>query len=230
MQHKFISAVDGGAHKLILFFNGWAMTPVTVEHLSIPKGYDVLIFWDYRDDEAVELDFMAYEEVRVVAWSMGVWAADRYLQSHPDLRTKVYSATALAGTGYPVDDSVGIPREHCLNTLSELTEENRPRFNRRTCGGKSLRHIFDALAARSTEEIRNEMLRAYESSLHEAHPLPKLEALGLWTRSYIGLRDRVLPPSNQETYWRGQGLAPILLPEGEHYLLRHFVAWSDLWH
>ena len=82
MQHKFISAVDGGAHKLILFFNGWAMTPVTVEHLSIPKGYDVLIFWDYRDDEAVELDFMAYEEVRVVAWSMGVWAADRYLQSH----------------------------------------------------------------------------------------------------------------------------------------------------
>ena len=81
MQHKFISAVDGGAHKLILFFNGWAMTPVTVEHLSIPEGYDVLIFWDYRDDEAVELDFMAYEEVRVVAWSMGVWAADRYLQS-----------------------------------------------------------------------------------------------------------------------------------------------------
>ena len=85
MQHKFISAADGSAHKLILFFNGWAMTPVTVEHLSIPEGYDVLIFWDYRDDEAVELDFMAYEEVRVVAWSMGVWVADRYLQSRPDL-------------------------------------------------------------------------------------------------------------------------------------------------
>lgn len=230
MQYRhFRQEGRGEARGLILHFNGWAMTPEAVQHLRLPLGYDLLVLWDYRTDVLDPLELGQYEEVRLTAWSMGVWAADRFVQAHPELRQRVRSATAVAGTGYPVNDYLGMPLAHCEQTLAELTEENRPRFNRRTCGGKSLRHLFEALAARPTDEIRAEMLRAYHDSLMTPQPSPKSAALGLWTRAYVGARDRILPLENQLRYWHGQGLEPILLPKGEHYLLNLFTDWQELW-
>lgn len=230
MQYRFFRQTEGAACTgLVLHFNGWAMPPEAVQHLRLPHGYDLLVLWDYRTDALDPLELGQYEQIHLTAWSMGVWAADRFLGAHPELRERIGSATAIAGTGYPVNDLLGIPRAHCEQTLSELTEENRPRFNRRTCGGKSLRHLFEALAARPTEELRAEMLRPYHESLLTPQPSPKVEALGLWTRAYVGARDRILPLENQLRYWRGQGLEPILLPEGEHYLLKLFTHWQELW-
>ena len=31
--------------RLILYFSGWGMTPVAVEHLERPEGYDLLSLW-----------------------------------------------------------------------------------------------------------------------------------------------------------------------------------------
>ena len=73
------------------------------------------------------------------------------------------------------------------------------------------------------------MLRPYHDSLMTPQPSPKSEALGLWTRVYVGARDRILPLENQLRYWLGQGLEPIILPEGEHYLLNLFTDWQELW-
>jgi len=147
MQYRFFHQTGGAeCTGLVLHFNGWAMPPEAVQHLRLPHGYDLLVLWDYRTDALDPLELGQYEQIHLTAWSMGVWAADRFLGVHPELRERIGSATAVAGTGYPVNDLLGIPRAHCEQTLSELTEENRPRFNRRTCEGKSL-------ACRTRKEI-----------------------------------------------------------------------------
>lgn len=85
--------------RLVLYFNGWALSPIAVEHLGLPEGQDLLLLWDYRTD-ALDFDFSPYREIRLVAWSMGIWAADRFFAKHEELRGRVVSGTALAGTGY----------------------------------------------------------------------------------------------------------------------------------
>ena len=109
MKQLFIPGSSSApSRRLILYFNGWALGPVAVEHLPREQGYDLLILWDYRDDQ-LDFDFHPYRELRLVAWSMGVWAADRFFSEHPRLRELLVSGTAVAGTGYPMDDVYGIP-------------------------------------------------------------------------------------------------------------------------
>jgi len=133
--------------RLVLYFNGWALSPIAVEHLGLPEGQDLLLLWDYRTD-ALDFDFSPYREIRLVAWSMGIWAADRFFAKHEELRSRVVSGTALAGTGYQVDDAVGIPEAFFHKTLEGLTEENRERFDRHMLGGKTYRHLYEEVRQR----------------------------------------------------------------------------------
>lgn len=226
MQQLFRPAPEP-TKRLLLYLNGWALGPVAVEHLGQPQGADLLILWDYRTD-ALDFDFSPYGEVRLVAWSMGVWAADRLLARRPELRERITSAIALGGTGYPMDATYGIPEAAYLATLESITEANRPRFNRRMVGGKTYRHLHADIAARSTEAIRDELLRPYELTRAEARPVPKPEALGLWTKAFIGADDRVVPPASQRAYWTAQGVPTKVLPDGVHYLLGAFASWEEI--
>ena len=53
--------------------------------------------------------------------------------------------------------------------------------------------------------------------------------LGLWSKAFIGEDDRVVPPTNQENYWRIQGVPFTHLPKTPHYLLGHFRRWEEFW-
>lgn len=76
MKTKFYN--HQGEH-LILYFAGWGMPPDAVNHLILPENHDLLICYDYQDLN-LDFDFSAYRHIRLVAWSMGVWAAERALQ------------------------------------------------------------------------------------------------------------------------------------------------------
>ena len=111
--------------RLVLYFNGWALSPIAVEHLGLPEGQDLLLLWDYRTD-ALDFDFSPYREIRLVAWSMGIWAADRFFAKHEELRSRVVSGTALAGTGSPSRVMPwASPEAFFQNDPRGLTEENR---------------------------------------------------------------------------------------------------------
>ncbi len=112
MKTKFYN--HQGEH-LILYFAGWGMPPDAVNHLILPENHDLLICYDYQDLN-LDFDFSAYRHIRLVAWSMGVWAAERALQG---IRLK--SATAVNGTGLPCDDNFGIPCAVFKGTLENLT-------------------------------------------------------------------------------------------------------------
>lgn len=226
MQQLFQSAPHP-TRRLLLYLNGWALGPVAVAHLGQPKDRDLLILWDYRED-ALTFDFSPYEEIQIVAWSMGIWATDRLLERLPSLRDRITTATALGGTGYPMDDRYGIPETIYLATLESITEANRPRFNRQMVGGKTYRHLHADLSARSTEAIREELLRPYALTHASLRPVPKPAAQGVWTKAYIGTDDRVVPPASQRIYWKEQGVATEEIKDGVHYLLGYFSSWEEL--
>lgn len=226
MQYNVISAGATPASRAILFFNGWAMTPESVEHLALPTACDLFILWDYRSllwPDA--LDLSGYDEVLLAAWSMGVWAADRVV---PTLGLPIVQATAICGTGLPMSDHWGIPEQIFRGTLEGLTDANRMRFNRRMCGGRTYRHLFDALARRTTEEIRQE-LEAVLHSEQTQRQTPPLPNTAPWTHALIGGEDRIIPADNQQHYWKAQGVPIRYEAEAAHYLLGQYTSWTQLW-
>lgn len=225
MQYKLYQGNEA-SDRLILYFNGWAMTPEAVEHLALPRGWDLLIVWDYRSPD-LAIDLTPYREIHLVAWSMGVWAADRFYTTRGKT-LPIVQAIAVCGTGYPMDDRWGIPRVIFEGTLNGLNEANRTRFNRRMCGGKTYRHLFDALQRRSTEEIREELELVYDHEQHEGHTCPKAESAP-WTLALVGREDKIVPSHNQEAYWAGQGVPMRIGETSAHYMLGEYSAWEDLW-
>lgn len=223
MQYK-LYLQDEGNEGLILYFNGWAMTPEAVEHLRLPQGYDLVVVWDYRSDH-LDLNLSAYKHITLVAWSMGVWAASRAVSWLAEL--PIERSIAVCGTGYPMDDQWGIPKAIFEATLNSITEENRLRFNRRMCGGKSLRHLFEALQRRSTDEIRDELERVYTIELNARDVTEGKEKI-CWTLAHIGLEDRIIPANNQQAYWQEQAV-PTKAHKAPHYIFGQFTLWEELW-
>lgn len=202
------------------------MTPESIEHLSVPEETDLIVLWDYRDlSLPTDVDLSLYTFIDLVAWSMGVWAADHVLG---ESTLPIRRAVAVCGTGYPMDDLLGIPDAIFRATLDSLTEANRLRFNRRMCGGKTLRHLFDALARRSTQEIYDELSSVLlrEQEIRQ-RPTPKPNTAP-WMRAVVGREDRIVPWGNQQRYWQAQGVE-IDLTDDAHYAFVRMTSWNELW-
>lgn len=221
------------ARTLILFFNGWAMTPESVEHLMLPADTDLLVVWDYRDEQMPSFDFTAYKIIRLTAWSMGVWAANRFLSDpHNKALAEVVgcNGVAICGTSYPVHDCYGIPEAVFNGTLNALNDENRKKFNRRMCGGKSLKTLFEALEKRPTDEIRSEL--AAVSDYEQKRERPEDQSVckyPWWKVALIGMSDRIIPPASQLAYWKSCDVQIKELQGVAHYPFLNRQHWDELW-
>ena len=216
MQYQLISQ-NLPSRNLIVYFAGWGTPPSVVQHLSIPPAYDLLLCYDYRDF-SLEFDFSRYENVRLVAWSMGVWVADRVMGQVP-----LFSATAINGTGLPMDDDYGIPCAVFQGTLDTLDEINQGKFERRMCGDKQLLQQYQSLEGRrSIEEIHAELTALYDalSAEHQHTGLP-------WTKAIIGTQDRIFPAQNQRNYWHERCEVSEMVVG--HYLFPLLQTWEQLW-
>ncbi len=208
------------------------MTPATVSHLTLPDRCDLLALYDYRilelSDDLADLPWGSYEAVTIVAWSLGVWAAEQVVPHWSILPTK-QRLIAVAGSPYPMHDQWGIPKQIFVGTLEGLTDENRQRFNRRMCGGKRYKQLYDILSERPTTELRDELQAVYDS-------LATPEASGstphirlAWDLAIIGERDQIFPEKNLSTLWKAVNVPTLLLPDGYHYLFDLWQSWSELW-
>ena len=77
MKHYFIQQKH--LPRLTLFFAGWGMDECPFMDYC-PENSDLLVCYDYR---SLDFDFtllQGYQEIRLIAWSMGVWAASMVLQ------------------------------------------------------------------------------------------------------------------------------------------------------
>ena len=68
-----------GNSKLLLVFSGWAASPEVFRHLEPESDTDIWICYDYRGMEFEGEALSRYPEIRLIAWSLGVWVARSYL-------------------------------------------------------------------------------------------------------------------------------------------------------
>ena len=213
MKTKFY---DHQGKHLIVYFAGWGTPLDAVAHLILPTDHDLLICYDYQD-LTLDFDFSAYQQIRVVAWSMGVWVAERVLQG-----ITLQSATAVNGTGLPCDDGFGIPYAIFKGTLDNLTENTRSKFERRICGDKVSFERYQQFSARSFNEIHRELIALFAMIQQD-----KRTDLIHWTNAWISSRDKIFMPANQHQYWASRCAVQEI--EGEHYVFSRFTHWSALW-
>ena len=203
-----------GSPTLELFFAGWGMDSrpfAWAADSPHTADCDFAVCYDYTD---IQLDKVnqanakihGYSEVRVRAWSLGVYAASLVL---PDMGCAISTAVAINGTLWPVDDELGIPHAVYDATAANLTAESLERFNRRMCGAH--RPVFEARRPlRTVDSLRAELLNIRECAADRAKP----QFMG-WTQAVLSSRDKIFPIANMRRAWPA---TPQLELDEPHYM------------
>jgi malonyl-CoA O-methyltransferase/biotin synthesis protein BioG len=203
-------------HSLLLFFAGWGMDERPfLEYL--PDDRDCIVCYDYRSLAFDESLLTPYRNIRVVAWSMGVWAAAQALGGR---QWPVAESIAVNGTPSPVDDERGIAAAVFRATLEGFGEVALQKFRRRMCGSKeALLHFMERAPLRTVEDLREELAQIGRLA-SECPP-----AAFRWDMAYIGMRDKIFLPAGQLRCWEGGNLRMI---DCEHYPTAAF--WREFFY
>ena len=213
MKHYFIQQKH--LPRLTLFFAGWGMDECPfMDYCS--GNSDLLVCYDYRS-----LDFtllQGYQEIRLIAWSMGVWAASMVLQ---DMDLPICERVALNGTVTPVDDLKGIPQQVFEGTLEGLNEGTLEKFIRRMCLKKeNLETFLSKRPQRAVEELQEELRRIGEQVKSCAVPS------FAWERAVIGKNDLIFTAVNQRNAWTGTEVAEYDIPHYSEEIMRDLLCPS----
>lgn len=205
MKQVFI--VKENNPKLVLFFAGWGMDEhVFYDHR--PNRSDLMICYDYRSLSFDATLLAPYSSVYVVAWSMGVWAAEQIFINGG---LKKMHMVAYNGTPFPVSDDFGIASTVYQGTYDGLNEKTLSKFYKRMCGSiSSMLEFEQRLPKRSIEELKQELLTIKE--LSESN---NIIGRCVWDKAIIGNNDRIFLSDNQRKAWNGY--AEVLYVDSAHY-------------
>ena len=191
--------------KLLLFFAGWSMDEHPFLHYE-PSDSDFIIVYNYDSLDFDESLLIGYEEVKVVAWSMGVWAAAQVLANSS---LPVVMSIAVNGTLFPVDDKKGIAVDIFNATLKNLNEQSLIKFRRRICGSKEVYERFqNNPPRRELTDLKNELKKLGELSTKLKKPSFNFD------RVYVSNRDLAILTKNQQCAWKDQN---VILIDAPHY-------------
>ena len=228
MQTEWISTGDN--NRLILYFAGWGTSPELVKNWQIPTGYDLLLCWDYRtfqlDSAQLNFDFSRYQHYHLVAWSMGVWAAEQCAEYSFLQNVVLETSVAINGTPLLIDDEQGIPNAIFKGTLDGFNDLTRTKFERRMCGNRALLQQYQTFATRPTAEIKQELTAVNAAVLHSKTLSSRISAIK-WQKAIVGTQDLIFPTANQLHYWQ-QSSAQIEQIAAPHFLFPLLNGWSEL--
>ena len=208
-----------GNSQLLLVFSGWAASPEVFRQLETEPDTDLWICYDYRGMDFEGEALSGYRKIRLVAWSLGVWAASVVFGKKPVSFTE---AIAVNGTPCPVHDQWGIPETIFRGTLDNVTEEGMRRFNRRMCGKRDILQAYEQIPPRPLADIREELEYLY-AEIKKASPASAL--FNGWTQALISSKDRIFPTENLRAFW--QGRCPITEIEAPHYPFYLWKQWDE---
>ncbi|MDR1755895.1 MAG: DUF452 family protein [Culturomica sp.] len=214
MRIEWVNQQGGG--QVVVFFNGWGMDRRAVSHLACDG--DLLLISDYRKLEPELLpDLSAYGEVRIAAWSMGVWAAFTLL---PDWGVPCNRLVGLNGTALPVDNRYGIPEAVYRLTERGMNEQGREKFFARMFTGETERRRFRHNAPeRELPEQLEELAAIREAGGRDSATLH-------WSNVYVSEGDVIFPTANQRAFWENRCVVTPL--PGGHYPFYRFGCWDEI--
>lgn len=191
--------------RLLLFFAGWGADENLFRDYH-PDESDFLLCYDYRSLAFDSSALASYREIRLVAWSMGVWAAAQVLSGLPLPLTK---CIAVNGTPFPISDEKGIPEAVFNGTLEGFSPVTLQKFRRRMCGSTETVKAFLAHEPfRPLEELREELACLKQEIV--SRPAAPFK----WDKAVVGSRDKIIPACNQEAAWRD---TETIVCDEEHY-------------
>jgi biotin synthesis protein BioG len=111
--------------ELILFFNGWGMDMNIVNHIK-PLGFNVCMLNNYNNLESLDDNFNDYNKIYIVAWSLGVWAAEQIISKST---IKIEKSIAINGTSLPIDNEIIIGTQRfVVKTIKYLALKIKSNF------------------------------------------------------------------------------------------------------
>ena len=189
---KFRHIRSSQSSEATLWFLGWGFDS-SIEPFIADEG-NVYLLWDYTSLE-LSLDASAFSSVTVKAWSMGVWAAEAFLDAHTEVRAS--RTEAYCGTPLPADASYGIGAEAIRLTIDHWDEVNRRKFARKVAVDSSLAATLSPLLeTRGLDSQRSEL----QSILDAQTELPRR----VWDLAVVSKRDRIFPVASQRAWWSGR--------------------------
>lgn len=218
-KHKWLHRRQN--RKLLLFCNGWGMDEYPLTLLKSHE-WNVLMFYDYVDLKSVHSPtikalFINYEEIILVAWSMGVWAGQQLFFHH---RECLKAALALNGTLCPIDDRFGIPVKVVQATLESFGGNQRKKFYHRMCRKNAIYSTFlKYQPLRSVDNQKKEL--AY--LLATVNRTEKMESI--YSCAHVADQDYIIPTAHQLDCWPERLVRRV---KGYHFPFFSYQSWDEL--
>lgn len=204
MKSKYVSRTPG-CSRLILIYAGWGMDWHPFARLQ-KNGYDIMVIWDYTTLDYPMQKLARYDEICLLAWSMGVFAASITIH---EILPRVTKRIAVNGTLMPIHPTHGIPPQIFAGTLDNLTPGTLRKFYRRMCmSAEQFAEFMNVAPCRKVDDLRAE-LAAIEQHTY-LHP-PQMAD---WDLALVSAHDAIFGKENLKNAWRGR--APIQQMEAAH--------------
>ncbi|MGM8974133.1 pimeloyl-ACP methyl esterase BioG family protein [Campylobacter jejuni] len=203
MKYEFLCKVPD-LKKLIVVFGGFASHPSHFSHLKSDKN--VILFYDYENFD-LNFDFKAFDELFLIAFSMGVCVANRLLKEL-NFKQKI----AINGTNLGIDKSKGIHPTIFKKTLQNFKLEHfkETLFKER----KSLAKDF---IFKDEKALKIELEKLFDFAL------TKQEENLLWDKVYSSKEDEIFPPNALKNSFKN-----LIFLDEPHFAFFHFKTWDEL--
>lgn len=203
--------------RLLLFFTGWGMDELVSAHLD-DAGWDIWTIYDYSSPVVLPPIPAHYGDIRLIAWSLGVWAAAEASAGLPSLT----DAVAINGTLHPLDEQFGIAPAIFQGTIEHwLQPRARERFWQRLSGTTTAEFPHPRRMPDDQQRELQAIATRYLRSPQVRNP---------FRRAIISENDRIFSAVAQRRAWQHDGIAEVLSLPGAHAPFAGMSSWNHLLH
>ncbi|EEU6932379.1 DUF452 family protein [Campylobacter jejuni] len=203
MKYEFLCK-NPDSKKLIVVFGGFASHSSHFSHLKSDKN--VILFYDYENFD-LNFDFKAFDELFLIAFSMGVCVANRLLKEL-NFKQKI----AINGTNLGIDKSKGIHP-----TIFKKTLQNFKLENFKEALFKERKNLTKDFIFKDEKSLKIELEKLFDFAL------TKQEENLLWDKVYSSKEDEIFPPNALKNSFKN-----LIFLDEPHFAFFHFKTWDEL--
>lgn len=180
--------------EIFLLFGGFASHPSHFEDFFGEKNF--VLVYDYTsldfDEIFLKLNTLLEDkkEIILLAFSMGVWVANKFLILNKNLSFKISKIISINGTSYGINNSFGIPYK-----IFSFTAKNFQLSSfKKSLFGNSLKK------AKNFQFAEEDLLKKELENLLENYSL-ECEVYAFWDSAIVSKNDLIFPPKAQISFW-----------------------------
>ncbi|BEJ74626.1 TPA_asm: DUF452 family protein [Campylobacter jejuni] len=203
MKYEFLCK-NPDSKKLIVAFGGFASHPSHFSHLKSDKN--VILFYDYENFD-LNFNFKAFDELFLIAFSMGVCVANRLLKEL-NFKQKI----AINGTNLGIDKSKGIHP-----TIFKKTLQNFKLEHFKEALFKERKNLTKDFIFKDEKALKIELEKLFDFAL------TKQEENLLWDKVYSSKEDEIFPPNALKNSFKN-----LIFLDEPHFAFFDFKTWDEI--